>query len=351
MKVKSICLIGYYGAKNLGDDLLLKATIQLLNTINNFNIFIFGHNLLNLQNTYSKPQFTVLSKFNLIDLLKAFYNCQVFIFGGGSLFQDASSLKSLIYYCFLAFSIKLCGKKMVLLAQGIGPLNSSLARILTKWVYQIADKVSLRDIESYNWAEKFNSKSVLSADLAWILENNNTINNTNFNKQIIISLRSDHCSKELINNLVLSIESNFVNYTVNLIAFQNSDLPALKELSLSLNTKNIINKIHFNLNEKQCRQLFNEAEFAYLMRFHAILLSIQANCFCLGLSYDPKVKALCQEAELPFLESLNLDINNIQYLSKNKDLKQFANNKKVFSFNTNKKLLESLFNNSLSKLD
>lgn len=344
MKAKSVCLIGYYGARNLGDDLLLKATIQVLNEINNFDIFILGHNLVELKNIYSKPQFTVLSKFNLIDLFKAFYNCQVFIFGGGSLFQDASSLKSLIYYCFLAFSLKLCGKKIVLLAQGIGPLNSFVARILTKLVYQIADKVSLRDIESYNWVQKFNSKAVLSADLAWILENNNSINNSNLNKQIIISLRSDHSSKELINNLALSIESNFANYTVNLIAFQSSDLPALEELSLILNAKNISNKIYFNLNEKQCRQLFNEADFAYLMRFHAILLSIQANCFCLGLSYDPKVKTLCQEAELPFLESLNLSINNIEYLNKNKDLKQFANNKKVFSLNINKKLLESLYN-------
>ncbi len=339
MESKKICLIGYYGAGNLGDDLLLKATIQLLNVIDNFNIFILGHNKLNLQNTYSETQFSILSKFSLIDIFKAFYYCQVFIFGGGSLFQDASSLKSLIYYCFLAFSIKLTGKKLILLAQGIGPLKSPLAKILTRWVYQIADSVSLRDIESYNWAKQFNSKVILSADLAWILENDNNTKLNNSEKQITISLRSDHSSKELIDNLILAIENNFKNHTVNLIAFQNSDLVALKQLNSLLNEKQIPNKIYSNLTESQCRALFHQSEFAYLMRFHAILLSTQANCYCLGLAYDPKVKALCQEAELPFLEDFNLNFHNIKVPSEQINLLPFANHKKIFSLNTNKHLL------------
>ena len=41
MKAKSVCLIGYYGARNLGDDLLLKATIQVLNEINNSIIEVY----------------------------------------------------------------------------------------------------------------------------------------------------------------------------------------------------------------------------------------------------------------------------------------------------------------------
>ncbi|MFA6432089.1 MAG: polysaccharide pyruvyl transferase family protein, partial [Candidatus Margulisiibacteriota bacterium] len=130
---------GYYGFGNIGDEAVLKAIID------GFNKYQPSVQLTVLS---SAPHFTKeINKVRAIprdisfDLIKEIWETDVFISGGGSLFQDLTSKKSFYYYIGLVFLAKLFGKKTVVLGQGIGPLRSSMNRHICKWVLNYVDLI------------------------------------------------------------------------------------------------------------------------------------------------------------------------------------------------------------------
>jgi polysaccharide pyruvyl transferase WcaK-like protein len=67
------------------------------------------------------------------------------VFPGGSIFQDATSAKSVAYYRELVMRAKKAGKKVLLLGQGVGPLTSYFGKRLAADAFKAADVVAVRD--------------------------------------------------------------------------------------------------------------------------------------------------------------------------------------------------------------
>jgi polysaccharide pyruvyl transferase WcaK-like protein len=67
---------------------------------------------------------------------------------------------------------------------------------------------------------------------------------------------------------------------------------------------------------EQVQLLFREAALVIAMRLHALILAATAGCPTAALSYDPKVKAAAQLADLPWLDlnnQLNIDVLRHQW--------------------------------------
>jgi preprotein translocase subunit SecA len=79
------------------------------------------------------------------EIFQVLRQADVFIWGGGSLMQDVTSLGSPLYYGGLMLLAQLLGLKTVAWAQGIGPLNHPLTRWLTRTVLRRCSAVSVRD--------------------------------------------------------------------------------------------------------------------------------------------------------------------------------------------------------------
>lgn len=62
--------------------------------------------------------------------------------------QDVTSQRSLCYYLGIIILGKMLGKKVMLFAQGIGPIRAKWARRLTSFVCSKADLITVRDKES-----------------------------------------------------------------------------------------------------------------------------------------------------------------------------------------------------------
>jgi polysaccharide pyruvyl transferase WcaK-like protein len=78
-------------------------------------------------------------------VFRAIRRCDLLIFGGGSLLQNATSNRSLLYYLTLIGTANRLGKPVVLLSQGIGPLNGNWAkRAVVRGLRSVAG-VTLRD--------------------------------------------------------------------------------------------------------------------------------------------------------------------------------------------------------------
>ena len=88
MRKYKAALIGYYGFKNLGDELLLKASLEMLtrNGIKPSEILILS-NSPSETSAASEPK--AISRWSLSNLIKAFMNCERLIFGGGLLLLKA----------------------------------------------------------------------------------------------------------------------------------------------------------------------------------------------------------------------------------------------------------------------
>ena len=89
-----------------------------------------------------------IHRFSPLAIFSAMSKAQLLISGGGSLLQDVTSKRSLLYYLSILTMGKLLGKEVMLFAQGIGPIKSSFLRKLTKYVCSYVDIITVRDKDS-----------------------------------------------------------------------------------------------------------------------------------------------------------------------------------------------------------
>ena len=118
-------LCGYYGENNIGDDALLQALLQSLPAEAKPCITAADQQQV-------QRQFCVDScdRRSLRSTLGALGDCDGLILGGGSLLQDSTSWRSLLYYAVLIGTARLQSKPVILWAQGLGPLRRRRSRLL-----------------------------------------------------------------------------------------------------------------------------------------------------------------------------------------------------------------------------
>ncbi|MFP4162756.1 MAG: polysaccharide pyruvyl transferase family protein [Chitinispirillaceae bacterium] len=80
--------------------------------------------------------------------MKALLFCDVIIWTGGLDLQDDSSLVKLIHTLLVFASYKLLGKKVYVMNQGAGPIESRSGRILTRIILHLTDRFIVRDSRS-----------------------------------------------------------------------------------------------------------------------------------------------------------------------------------------------------------
>jgi polysaccharide pyruvyl transferase WcaK-like protein len=128
-----VLISGYYGFGNLGDEAVLAAIGK------------------GLRERSPGIEVSVLSgrrRYNPFVLIGELAACDALISGGGTLFQDATSSRSLWYYAAVVWLAKLLGKPVMVLGQGLGPLRRKFNRALAGFVLKRVDLITLRDEDS-----------------------------------------------------------------------------------------------------------------------------------------------------------------------------------------------------------
>lgn len=140
---ETIALLGYYGFGNSGDDALLRAILDDLRQA----APMAGPVVLSFRPKKTRADYGVqsINRFNFFAISRLFSRCKLFLSGGGSLIQDVTSTKSLLYYLWM---IKLAKKKnlpVMLYANGIGPIVRESNRQRVAPVLNAVDCITLRD--------------------------------------------------------------------------------------------------------------------------------------------------------------------------------------------------------------
>lgn len=300
MKPVKVVVSGYIGFDNFGDESILNVLLDNLKRQSTDITVITA----NPKKTKLIHGVKTCKTFALFSILMALLRTDILVSGGGSLLQDKTSIKSLFYYLFIIFCAKLFGKKVIIFAQGIGPVNCPIARFLTKYTLKNCDYLSVRDEKSLFLLRGWGICADLQPDPVFNLE----IPAYTPHGKVGIQLRSwKYLSEEFLNKLADEVIKNFSDREILIFSFQDAlDYNLCKEFQTKLTIRapyiktNVVkNDFPHNITEN-----FKTLEYLIGMRFHACLLALKFGIKTLAINYDEKVEKLAKSANLPIA---NLD--------------------------------------------
>ena len=297
---KKICISGYYGHDNFGDETILELLVQNLRKMQNVkDITVLSADA---QKTYSMLAVPSVRSFSFRNALKAIKNCDCLISGGGSLLQDVTSKKSLMYYLGILTAAQLMFKETIIFAQGIGPINDKKLETMTKLVLKRAKYVSVRDEASYNLLKSWNIKADLFDDPVW---NINICKQPSTNKVGIQLRRWDSLTDDKLRKIAEQVNKHYANKEILVLSLQHKMdyeicdrlVRFLKEINECINAS----VVKYDTNEEMIKTIASLDELI-AMRYHACLVGIKAGVKVLPLSYDVKVENLAKQFNLNYVD-------------------------------------------------
>lgn len=116
-----IIICGAYGMGNAGDDAILEAIVNEMRSIQPF----LPITTLSRQPKKTRRNFAVrcLHTFNIIGFHNVAKHTKLYLSGGGSLIQNVTSRRSLLYYLYTIKTAKRLGNHVMMYGCGIGPVN------------------------------------------------------------------------------------------------------------------------------------------------------------------------------------------------------------------------------------
>ena len=144
-KQYNVVMSGYYGFGNAGDEAILQAIYESIHEPGRLSVTVLTNNV---KFTRLRYGYNAVYRFSLIQVFRALRRCDALLSGGGSLMQDHTSTRSLLYYLSTIFLARLLGKKVMIYANGIGPVSRPINRRLVRRAVEAVDAVTLRDANS-----------------------------------------------------------------------------------------------------------------------------------------------------------------------------------------------------------
>ncbi|GBF79153.1 polysaccharide pyruvyl transferase CsaB [Aphanothece sacrum] len=287
---------GYYGKGNGGDEALLMSLLQMLPP--SIEPLVLSANPRETSQRYEVKSCPNRSVFAILNSLKT---SDIFIWGGGSLMQDVTSLASPIYYAGLMSLAQKKGLKTVAWSQGIGPLKRPFTRWLTRQVLLGCTAVSVRDSASAKLVSQWQINPLVAPDPVWALKSKPVKGLGNLPApRVAVNLRNHSLlttQKLRILTQALIDFQKATNVCILLVPFQSSqDLEIARSIASKLTGFNQIIQLD---DPRELKGLFRGVEMTIGMRLHSLIMAASEESRCFALSYDPKVTRLMEEIELP----------------------------------------------------
>lgn len=297
---------GYYGFDNLGDELILKVLTDELKE-QGVRITVLSNNP---KKTAEKYGVQAIHRMNFIDIVDALAQANLFISGGGGLFQDATGPMSPLYYGGLIHLADFFEVPICFWAQGVGPLRRPFSQKITATVLQKCDAIVVRDEKSAQLIEQISGlEPEVTADPVWLLKLPKATAEPVVKKnkkqavpfRLGISLRPWPALTEArlqhLGALLLKWASSMEQpVELLLLPFQKQeDTHLLDELAKSLQSEQISVR---NIASDQVLYTIKNCDAMLGMRFHSLILGLLADIPVYGLIYDPKVDSLLKMFEL-----------------------------------------------------
>lgn len=307
-----VLLSGYYGKGNGGDEALLATLLQML-PLDVTPVVLSG----NPEETHRHYGVECYNRMAFFSVFKALRSCGAFVWGGGSLIQDSTSIISPFYYGGLMALAQVMGLKTVAWGQGIGPLLRSQTRFLAQRNFAGCTQVSVRDVASSRLLSDWSIPHILAPDPVWALESKPVPELVDLPKpRIAVTLRNH---PQLTENRLTNLIQALVNLQketqtfILLLPFQKSeDLGIAEKIHTQLKD---VSRVICSEDPQVLKGVFRGVEMSIGMRLHSLIMAASEGSRCFALSYDPKVNHLMEDLKIPGWDLHNLP-NDVELISK-----------------------------------
>lgn len=312
-----IMISGYYGFHNSGDDSILKAMVDSIRAARpDLRILVLSNDPSETKAVYG---IDAIHRFDLSRILWHLRNTRLLISGGGSLIQDVTSDKSLLYYLSVIRLAKAMHAKVMLYANGIGPILHENNYPLIRRTLNKVDLITLREPSSLEELQRFgvtNPNITVTADPAFHLvaanpeESAHLVAKTGLpsdKKYCVIALRPWKKADKDMEASVASV-ADYIKQTygieVLLVPMQQSRDTATAQRTLdAMREKGYLLTEHAT--PSQLLGIVGGAEFILGMRLHILIYAAKMGTPVIGLTYDPKVEATMHYIGQEFIQPVD----------------------------------------------
>lgn len=304
---------GYYGCGNAGDEAVLAGIAASFRKQagDRVRLTVLSQNP---EATRAQHNLKAVHRMKMLEVKVALMDSDLLISGGGSLLQDTTSLRSLVYYLWIARMAFQLGKPVMFYAQGMGPLRRPISKFLVKLVANRAAYLTVRDEPSARLLQQIGVKNPnleVTADPAFALApQSDTSVQALFRRYAIgweepkigVALRPWGTDKEAAQKKYadLLIELNRrTNCSVILVPMHSADdIAFAQEVARHTGQADRFPVIAEECPPELLLGALGKMQAVVAMRLHALIFAARMGVPPYAIAYDPKVGNLMERLGL-----------------------------------------------------
>lgn len=296
-----ILVSGYYGVGNAGDEAILAGLISSLRSHDpDLRIAVVSSRAAQTRQDHGVD---AISRNDFSAIWRATARARLTISGGGSLLQDVTSQKSLLYYLGVCAAAEMHNRPVMFFAQGIGPLLRPTGRSLVRMVGNRVSAITVRDPDSAQLLAALGVRRppvTVTADAALSLGPGDPEQGQRMLQAagvpldgrplVGVSVRpwkmaADSFEDDLaagLNQLGKVTGAHLVLFPMQ----QGPDVAASQAISPKLQTQHTVLTGAYSHHE--LRHMVAAMQMVIAMRYHALVFAALSGVPIVGISYDPK---------------------------------------------------------------
>ena len=303
-KNDEILVSGYYGFKNSGDDALLAAILaEIKKHKESPEIVVLSANP---KETVNRYRVKAINRLNPFSVLRHMKKAGLLISGGGTLIQNSTSTRSMLYYLSIISAAIRNNVKVMLYSNGIGPLRGKQNINLARKVLNKTDVITLRDPDAMAALKDIGvtePEIFVTADPVFGI----CVNKTGEGRKILESFNVPAEAEKILGvsvrrskdtNAVFEREiakmcdyasEKYGYYTIFIPMQLNRDEMISNSIMSKMKSKaSIIDK---RLDVDEMISVIGATDLCIGMRLHSLIYSTINSIPLIGIAYDPKIKS------------------------------------------------------------
>ena len=308
-----ILVSGYYGFGNLGDEALLEVIVSQLRT---------RYPYAQLDVLSAKPEETAhelrveaTPRWDAKAVRGAIARADVVLSGGGGLLQNATSLRSLVYYAGIIRTAVRANRKTMVFAQSVGPLDF-WGKTVVKECCKGLSAATVRDARSVDVLSSILPAVQVerTADPVFLYDAPDEevdLSAEGLGPQsdpvVIVSVRKANGMKDRLDVLARAVDRLALTHGARVAFLPLGGAPDAEVSTLIIRKCKSAPVLLPECSLSRAANIIRGAKAVIGMRLHALILAARYAVPFLAVPYDPKVTALCDDLAYPLPPLFTLD--------------------------------------------
>lgn len=324
-------LLGYYGADNHGDDMMLLYLLRWMK-MQDIEVTVISENItetktrFNINVVSNTPLLCEWSWFNsyfrgyAYRLIQSIKGHDMLVVGGGDLIRDDKGWR-IFWYTMEKIVLALFLKKQVMLVNvGIGRPVTMTGRIVLKWALKKCKKIIVRDQRSLKICQELKSgdSAILIDDIVFNLPDILKVKQIEIDEPlkrkdsyVLVSMRGNpnvysqySLGTPEIKNIAKGLDYLVEKHGLNIVFIpfekkvDDGEGSVVNSIFKLMKCRENVTICSWTSDLEKVLRLFRDASFIVAMRLHAAVLAVAYDKRCIVMPYDIKLNELAQQVGL-----------------------------------------------------